>query len=63
RRTSEETPKKLWSGKGPDKTRAGRTENDGVFQKYGIYVKNYDYILRFFLPSDELLEERFQVIF
>ncbi|MDE5711868.1 MAG: hypothetical protein K2I27_12335, partial [Bacteroides sp.] len=43
RRTSEETPKKLWSRKGPDKTRTGRTKDGEEFAKGTIRVNIYDF--------------------
>ncbi|MDE6216897.1 hypothetical protein [Bacteroides sp.] len=42
RRTSEETPKKLRSGKGPDKTQTGRADADGTFREETSHVNNYD---------------------
>ncbi|MDE5711099.1 MAG: hypothetical protein K2I27_08250, partial [Bacteroides sp.] len=43
RRTSEETPKKLWSGKGPEKTQAEKADDDGILGRRMCCVNNYDY--------------------
>ncbi|MDE6215284.1 hypothetical protein, partial [Bacteroides sp.] len=48
RRTSEETPKKPWSRKGPDKTRTGKAESDGAFGKriFRVNIYKSEFLLR-----------------
>ncbi|WP_297641823.1 hypothetical protein, partial [uncultured Bacteroides sp.] len=43
RRTSEETPKKLWSRKDLEKTRTGKTEKDEILKKRISHVNNYNF--------------------